>query len=125
MCGCVSLQWGYDKACMCVCKYSSFCKSGCQAISGLSIGTMCENDIDTENERLLCMRSAHRSNGNIYDPANPQKLISAHNACTLRRETENREEQTQILMLHVELDSVVNNTEGLISLRALPIVILS
>lgn len=71
---------------------------------------------DTENERLLCMRSAHRSNGNIYDPANPQKLISAHNTWTLRRETENREEQTQILMLHVELDSVVNNTEELISL---------
>lgn len=97
---------------MCECKYSSLCKSGCQAISGLSIGAMCENDIDTENEKLLCMRSAHRSNGNIYDPANPQKLISAHNTCTLRRETE----QTQILMLHVKLDSVVNKTLELISL---------
>lgn len=81
---------------VCVGKYSSLCKSCCQAISGLSIGTMCENDIDTENERLLCMRSAHRSNGNIYDPANPQKLISAHNTCTLRRKTESREEQTDL-----------------------------
>lgn len=73
---------------MCVGKYSSLCKRGCQAISGLSIGTMCENDIGTENERLLCMRSAHGSNGNIYDPANLQKLIAAHNTCTLRSETE-------------------------------------
>lgn len=61
------------------------------------------------------MRSAHRSNGNIYDPCNPQKLISA-DTCTPRRETESREQQTQILMLHVELDSVVNKTQELMTL---------
>lgn len=50
--------------CVCVCEDFSLFRSSCQAIRGVSIGSVSENDIETEKSRgFLCVRcsvwSAH------------------------------------------------------------------
>lgn len=50
---------GELSVCLCVCAREdvSLCRSSCQAIGGVSIGSVSENDIETENSRgFLCVR---------------------------------------------------------------------
>lgn len=63
------------------------CKSSRQAIRRVSIGSVCENDIDTEKSRgFVCMRvwSAHTANRNIYDPSNTHRSSFRHTTYDVR-----------------------------------------